>query len=85
MFVIGFGYLALIGVEMLCQYIVYVAGDGHFVFTYHLDNFQDAVVVILADIDLLPLTGGEAGCLQEKCLVSRFVIRIPICMKKTLQ
>ena len=42
---------------MVSQHIVHIAGDGELIFTDHLNDFQDTLVVIFADADLFPPVG----------------------------
>ena len=48
-----FGYLVLEQREMVCQHVVKKSRDSHLVASDYMKHLLDAVVVFLADIDLL--------------------------------
>lgn len=65
MLVVQFGDFGLIGLEMVRQHVVDVAEQRHFVLA---DDPQDKLyplVVLLADIDRLPMRAGMAASFRN--------------------
>ena len=56
-----FGYLVLEQREMVCQHVVKKCRDSHFVASDYMKHLLYAVVVLLADIDLLAESCRDVG------------------------
>ena len=64
-----FGYLVLEQREMVCQHVVKKCRDSHFVASDYMKHLLYAVVVLLADIDLLAEPCRDIGTAYEYCVL----------------
>ena len=64
-----FGYLVLEQREMVCQHVVKKCRDSHFVASDYMKHLLYAVVVLLADIDLLAEPCRDIGTAYEYCVI----------------
>ena len=67
-----FGYLVLEQREMVCQHVVKKCRDSHFVASDYMKHLLYAVVVLLADIDLLAEPCRDIGTAYEYCVIIQF-------------
>lgn len=67
-----FGYLVLEQREMVCQHVVKKSRDSHLVATDYMKHLLYAVVVLLADIDLLAEPCRDIGTAYEYCVIIQF-------------
>ena len=73
-----FGYLVLEQREMVCQHVVKKCRDSHFVASDYMKHLLDAVVVFLADIDLLAEPCRDIGAAYEYGVIIRlFRLAVP--------
>ena len=71
-----FVYLVLEQREMVCQHVVKKSRDSHLVATDYMKHLLYAVVVLLADIDLLAESCRDVGPAYEYGVIIQFFRRL---------
>lgn len=82
-----FGYLVLEQREMVCQHVVKKCRDSHFVASDYMKHLLYAVVVLLADIDLLAEPCRDIGTAYEYCVIIQFsgLLFLRLCSGSSLE